>query len=217
VFPSFPTSNICTCLCTLFVSLGFYVTLDLWVFLGLAPFWTLGSSWASAPSRTLGSSWALCPLGPSGHSGPLRHISDFRVSLGLCAILGLAPLWTLRSSCASVPSQTLGSSWALRHFGPSGHLGPLRHLSPSGLVGLPCQLVPPYHLEPSSHLRSSPGHLGPSGHPRSLRHLRSSDSPQLDALSRRWDVYPKGGITDGTAENLTHILLSLSAPPMASS
>src|SRR5271170_5241198 len=72
-------------------------------------------------------------------------------------------------------------------------------------VGLPCHL-PSWTL--GSSWASKPScalhHLRPSGHLRSLHHLRPSDSPQPDALSRRWDVYPKGGITEpfGTANSL---------------
>src|SRR5271169_3484300 len=140
-------------------------------------------------------------------------------------------LWTFGSSLASMPS------WALRHLGPSGllglpcHLGPLCHLVHSCHLRPSYHLRPPYHLRPSYHLRASlppcalRHHVGLLCHLPSwtlvsswaskpscaLCHLIPSDLLQPDALSRRWDVYPKGGISEsfGTADGL---ILSSRAP-----
>src|SRR5271169_390657 len=139
------------------------------------------------------SMYTVCQFGFSCYSGPLGHLW-LPCHLGPCTIsdprviLGSMPSW------ASAPSRTFGSPWASMASCALCH-----H------VGLPCHL-PSWTLgsswasKPSCALR----HLIPSGHLRSLHHLRPSDSPQPDALSRRWDVYPKGGISEsfGTPNSL---------------
>src|SRR5271154_7206338 len=189
VFPSFPILNIYACLCTLFVSLGFHVTLDLWVIFGFHAILGL------APSRTFGSPWASMP---SWASAPSRTFRSPRASM---------PPW------ASVPSRTFVPSLA---FVPSPVSVPSPAFVPSsGLfttLNLPAILglhgilrlvpscwapMPPAILDPrvflglQAILRFAPSHT--------LR-FTSARRP----ISRRWDIYPKGGISEffGTADGL---------------
>src|SRR5271169_6111853 len=167
--------------------------------------WTFGSSLASMPSRPCA-------------------ISDLRVSLGFHAISDtFGSPWASMPSWASAPSRTFRSPqasmppWASvpsRTFVPSPAFVP----SPGLFTTLNLPAILGLHgilrLAPSCWASMPPPILDPRvflGLQAALRHLIPSDSPQPDALSRRWDVYPKGGISEsfGTTDGL---ILSSRAP-----